>query len=176
MVIYMRKISLVFAILSLSALQATYAADGIINFNGTITGTACVVDPSSITQPVELGSVSTTAFSGGNGSTAGAKSFNIVLKSCPASVNSASVRFDGTTNSGNPSILALNAGQTATNIGIAIYEPDSTTLIPIGSSSAKVTLSENVDNTLTYIAKYMSTGSVGAGSANASTSFTIIYQ
>lgn len=172
----MKRIALICSILLFSALNTTYAADGIINFNGTITGTACVVDPSAISQPVELGTVSTNAFSGGNGSTAAAKRFNIVLKSCPASVTSASVRFDGTTNTANPSILALNSGQTATNVGVAIYEQDSTTMIPVGSSSAKVTLLENVDNTLTYVAKYMATGAVGSGTANASTSFTIIYQ
>ena len=172
----MKKLALISAILSLSALQATYAADGVINFNGTITGTACVVDPSAISQPVELGTVSTAAFSGGSGATAAAKRFNIVLKSCPASVTSASVRFDGTTNTTNPSILALTTGQTATNVGVAIYEQDSATLIPVGTSSASVALQEDIDNTLTYFAKYMATGTVGAGTANASTSFTVTYQ
>lgn len=172
----MKKLALISAILSLSALQATYAADGVINFNGTITGTACVVDPSAISQPVELGTVSTAAFSGGSGATAAAKRFNIVLKSCPASVTSASVRFDGTTNAANPSILALSSGQSATNVGVAIYEQDSATLIPVGTSSASVALQEDVDNTLTYFAKYMATGVVGAGSAKSSTSFTVTYQ
>ena len=172
----MKKLALISAILSLSALQATYAADGVINFNGTITGTACVVDPSAISQPVELGTVSTAAFSGGSGATAAAKRFNIVLKSCPASVTSASVRFDGTTNTTNPSILALTTGQTATNVGVAIYEQDSATLIPVGTSSASVALQEDIDNTLTYFAKYMATGVVGAGSAKSSTSITVTYQ
>lgn len=172
----MKKLALISAILSLSALQVTYAADGVINFNGTITGTACVVDPSAISQPVELGTVSTAAFSGGSGATAAAKRFNIVLKSCPASVTSASVRFDGTTNAANPSILALSSGQSATNVGVAIYEQDSATLIPVGTSSASVVLQEDVDNTLTYFAKYMATGAVGAGSAKSSTSFTVTYQ
>ena len=108
--------------------------------------------------------------------TAAAKRFNIVLKSCPASVTSASIRFDGATNTANPSILALTSGQTATNVGVALYEQDSATLIPVGSSSASVTLLEDVNNTLTYFAKYMATGTVGAGTANASTSFTVTYQ
>jgi major type 1 subunit fimbrin (pilin) len=97
--------------------QAANAADGVINFTGSITGTACVVDTTSIAQPVELGTISTTAFTGGNNTTAAAKRFNIVLKSCPASISSASIRFDGTTNTANPSILALSNGQTATNVG-----------------------------------------------------------
>lgn len=173
----MKKIALISAILSLSALQTANAADGVINFTGNITGTACVVEPSAIAQPVDLGTVSTAAFAGGTGATAASKRFNIVLKSCPASVTTAKVRFDGTTNSANPSILSLSSGQTATNVGVALYEQDNATLIPVGSTSASVTLLEDVDNTLTYFAKYMSTGTtVGAGTANSSTSFTVTYQ
>lgn len=175
----MKKIALISAIttiLSFSALQAANAADGVINFTGNITGTACVVDPSTIAQPVDLGTVSTSAFAGGTGTTAAAKRFNIVLTSCPESISSASIRFDGVTDSANTSILALSNGETATNVGVALYEQDSTTLIPVGSSSASVALQENVDNTLTYFAKYMATGAVGVGTANSSTAFTVIYQ
>lgn len=87
----MKKIALISALMSLSVFQAANAADGVINFTGNITGTACVVDTSAISQPVDLGTISTTAFTGGNGATAAAKRFNIVLKSCPASVSSASI-------------------------------------------------------------------------------------
>ncbi|WP_044611900.1 fimbrial protein [[Enterobacter] lignolyticus] len=171
----MKNISLVSAILSLSVLQVANAADGMINFTGNITGTACVVDTTSVA--VDLGTVSASAFSGGAGTTAAAKRFNIVLKSCPASISSASIRFDGTTNTINPSILALSTGEPASNVGVAIYEQDNATLIPIGSASADVALLADVNNTLTYFAKYMSTGTtVGVGSARSSTAFTVTYQ
>lgn len=172
----MKKITLISALVSLSIFQTASAADGVINFTGNITGTACVVDTNTIAQPVDLGTVSTAAFAGGNSTTAAAKRFNIVLKSCPASISSASIRFDGTTNAANPSILALSNGQTATNVGVALYEQDSATQIPVGSTSANVNLLEDVNNTLTYFAKYMATGVVGAGTANSSTSFTVTYQ
>ncbi|STA81204.1 fimbrial protein [Citrobacter koseri] len=172
----MKKIALISAILSLSVFQAANAADGVISFTGSITGTACVVDTFAIAQPVNLGTVATTAFSGGSGATAAAKRFNIVLKSCPASISNASIRFDGITDTINPSILALSNGQTASNVGVAIYEQDNSTLIPVGSASSSVALEEDVDNTLTYFAKYMATGAVGAGTANSSTAFTVIYQ
>ena len=172
----MKKIALISAVMSLAVFQTANAADGVINFTGNITGTACVVETTAISQPVDLGTISTAAFAGGNGATAAAKRFNIVLKSCPDSISSASVRFDGTTNAANPSILALNNGQTAANVGVALYEQDSATLIPVGSASTSVNLQEDVNNTLTYFAKYMATGAVGAGTANASTSFTVTYQ
>ncbi|MBU9833563.1 fimbrial protein [Rahnella sp. L72c] len=171
----MKKI-LFCSILSLALIQTTQAADGVINFTGNITGSACVVDTSSVAQSVNLGTVSRNAFSGGSGATAAAKRFNIVLRSCPESISSATVRFDGNTNAVNSSILALDSTQTATNVGVALYEQDGLTLIPVGNDSASVALQEDVDNTLTYFAKYMATGAVGAGTANSSTAFSVIYQ
>lgn len=172
----MKKIALISAIMALSATQTAMAADGVINFTGNITDTACVVDVSSATQTVDLGSISVGAFSAGNGATAAAKRFNILLNSCPESVSSAVVRFDGNTNTSNASILALNSGATASNVGVAIYEQDSNTLIPLGTSSASVDLESDETNTLTYFAKYMATGSVGPGTANSTASFTVVYQ
>ncbi|MGU3414165.1 fimbrial protein [Enterobacteriaceae bacterium C34A] len=172
----MKKLALITTLLSVSVFQAAHAADGVINFTGNITDAACVVDTSALAQPVDLGNVSVTAFSGGTGTTAAAKRFNIVLKSCPASVTSASVRFDGVTNTQNPNILALSASQTASNVGVALYEQDNATPIAIGMTSNNVALEEDVDNTLTYFAKYMSTGTVGPGTANSSTAFTVVYQ
>ncbi len=172
----MKKIALISAIMALSATQTAMAADGVINFTGNITDTACVVDVSSATQAVDLGTISVGAFSSGNGATAAAKRFNIQLNSCPESVSSAVVRFDGTTNGANQSILSLNSGATASNVGVAIYEQDSTTLIPVGTSSASVTLNSTGLNTLTYFAKYMATGTVGAGTANSTASFSVTYQ
>ncbi len=172
----MKKIALITTLLSVSVFQAALAADGVINFTGNITDAACVVDTSALAQPVDLGNVSVTAFNGGTGTTAAAKRFNIVLKSCPASVTSASVRFDGVTNTQNPNILALSASQTASNVGVALYEQDNATPIAIGMTSNNVALEEDVDNTLTYFAKYMSTGTVGPGTANSSTAFTVVYQ
>ncbi|HCT9739271.1 TPA: fimbrial protein [Morganella morganii] len=172
----MSKISLIFAILSLCVLQNANAADGVINFSGNITGTACVVDTSAIAQPVNLGTVSATAFANGSGATAAATRFSIVLTACPESISGANIRFDGVANSINPSILALNMNATASNVGVAIYENDSTTLIPVGTPSARVTLLPDTSNTLNYIAKYMATGVVGTGTADSVTSFTVTYQ
>jgi major type 1 subunit fimbrin (pilin) len=171
----MNKITLIATVAALFSAQYVSAADGTINFTGNITDTACVVDASSASQTVALGTVSNTAFSG-SGSTAAPARFTIDLTTCPAAVNMAKVRFDGTTASGNPSVLRLNSGQTATNVGVAIYEQDSSTLIPIGTASAGMTLSSSGTNTMAFIAKYIATGAtVGAGSANATTTFTITY-
>jgi len=161
---------------ALSAVSSlAFSADGTINFTGNITDTACTVDPASASQTVNLGTVASTAFSAA-GSTASPTRFTINLSSCPAAVASANVRFDGTTSNANNSVLALNSDQTATNVGVAIYEQDSSTQIPVGNASANKTLSSSGPNTLTYIAKYYATATpVTAGTANSTATFTIAY-
>ncbi|KFK92345.1 MULTISPECIES: fimbrial protein [unclassified Serratia (in: enterobacteria)] len=171
----MKKTLLIATLAALFSAQSANAADGVINFTGNVTDTACTVDSASANQTVDLGTVSTSAFSGA-GSTASPTRFTISLTTCPVAANSAKVRFDGKTAAGNSAIIGLNSGQTAGNIGVAIYEDNSSTLIPVGSPSAAKTLTSTGVNEMTYIAKYMATGtSVSAGSANATATFTITY-
>ncbi|MBS1206122.1 MAG: fimbrial protein [Proteobacteria bacterium] len=169
----MKKILLIATVAALFSTQYASAADGTINFNGNITDTACTIDASSANQTVTMGTVSKTSFQGA-GSTAAPTRFTISLTACPDTT--AKVRFDGPTAPGNASILRLNTGETAEGVGVAIYEDDSSTLIPVSTASAAKTLSNAGENVLAYVAKYMATGdSVIAGSANATASFTITY-
>ncbi|EJL89943.1 fimbrial protein [Pantoea sp. GM01] len=170
------KLALLVAITaSLGIVGTSTAADGTINFTGTITDNACTVDTGSANQTVNLGTVSTKTFTGA-GVTASPTRFTINLTSCPATVTSASVRFDGATSSANNQILALNSGQTATNVGVALYEQDSSTLIPIASKSVDRPITATGPNVLTFIAKYYATATpVAAGSANSTANFTIAY-
>ncbi|MGP2446641.1 fimbrial protein [Pantoea ananatis] len=161
----------------ISALNANFATayDGTINFTGSVTDTACTVDAASANQTVNLGNISSSSF-GSAGSTAAATRFTIDLTGCPAAAKSASVRFDGTVAKGNSSILSLSSGQTATNLGVGIYQQDSSTLIPIGSSTPSIPLTSSGTNSLTYIAKYYAISTpVAAGTANATATFTIAY-
>lgn len=156
------------------------AADGTINFTGEILESACQVDTSSANQTVELGKVSASAFDQ-SGATAAATKFDIKLTNCPTTDGSptiASVKFDGTNNTTNPDILALTGTSTAKDVGIAIYEKDGATLIPMSNKSQDNTIDTTSSAvTLSFIAKYMSTAAkVGAGTANGTTNFTIIYK
>lgn len=160
-----------------SMLQSSYsfAADGTIQFTGNITTDACVVDAtSSGTQTADLGTLASTAFSSG-GEAAGSTSFQIILSSCPATVNTVAVRFDGTSNATDGRLLALDPGSTATAVGVGIYD-DTGSIIPMHSNSKNypVTLT---GATMNFEGKYVSTGpTVGEGTANATTEFTIMYQ
>jgi major type 1 subunit fimbrin (pilin) len=163
-----------------ASISAAQAADGTINFTGNVTETACEVQTNS---SVALGNIQKSAFSSGAGATAGATRFTITLANCPISTTSATVKFDGTANSTNSSLLALNTGSTATGLGVALFEADGSTPIPLATASNAITLAttgadESAVNgaTATYVAKYMSTAAaVTAGTADATTNFTVSY-
>lgn len=172
----MKKILLPVSLMSFFLLTANaMAADGTINFTGTITDSACKIDTTSSTQTVNLGTVSSTAF-GSVGATASPTKFSIVLSSCPASAKTASVKFDGASDMANSDLLALGSGSTASGVGIGIYESDSTTRIPLATASTAYNLSATETNTLNFIAKYVATAvTVKAGTANSVSDFTIMY-
>ncbi len=155
------------------------AADGRINFTGTILDSACTVNTTSASQTVNLGSVQRTAFKTA-GDVAAATRFDIVLENCPSTVSSASVKFDGQGHNNNKNILALSSGQSAEGVGVALFEADGVTAIPLSTQSAQMildTTAETNRNVMTFVAKYQATqAAVVAGTANATSDFTIIYQ
>lgn len=163
----------------LGTCNAALAADGTINFTGSILDSGCTVDTGSASQTVDLGQLAKSSFTGA-GSTAGSARFDIVVSECPDTVHSAAVTFDGSSDPANPSLLALTAGaETANGVGVALYEVNGSTLIPMHAASRYLTLdtSAGSSNTLSFVAKYMATTeSVSAGQADAATSFTIVYQ
>ncbi len=173
----MNKNFIAVAVLAASAISpVAFAADGTVNFTGSITDIACTVDTDSKNQIVDLGKVSKTAFTA-ESKTAGAKEFSLVLKDCPPTVTSAKVRFDGQQVPGDNSILALNdAADKASNVGIQLSD-NQNNVINLYQDSAAYNLTTDV-NYLKFVAKYYATGTgndVTAGSANAVTDFTIIY-
>lgn len=170
----MKKLAILTTFVSVFAMQNAFAADGTVSFNGKITATACKINSSSTN--VSMGTISTSAFGTSAGITAAAKAFNIVLTECPSGSNYINVRFDGTPDAANPSILALTPGTgVASNVGIALFESNGETLIPLNTNSAQKSITSGT-NTLPYVAKYMSTAaSVTAGSADSTASFTIVY-
>lgn len=156
------------------ALKAN-AADGTINFVGEIIDSACTVSTASANQTVTLGTVSNKAFSGA-GDTADATAFQIQLDSCPATVSSASVKFDGTAVEGNSNALALTPDNgAATGVAVQLRNEDNSVL-PLFTESKSITLAQNATNTLNFNAAYVATAAtVTAGPANAVATFSVVY-
>jgi major type 1 subunit fimbrin (pilin) len=181
----MKKTLLATALLATTALSlsSALAADGTVNFTGSISATACKVDMGgSTTLAVPMGKISTTSFSGA-GTTSAASKFSLQLKTCPTATT-ATVKFDGIAAGGDDKILALTGGAgAATGVGIQLSDK-SGAILPLATNSTSYTLAlgdatdttKDVTNNLDFTARYIATAAtVGAGTANSTASFTINY-
>lgn len=152
------------------------ASDGTINFTGNITDQTCKVDTGSQNLPVSLGNVAQTALNGAKGMRATPTKFSISVSECPETVTGANVKFDGTADNNDQSLLALDGGTgIATGVGIQIADKNGAA-IPLHSASSDYALVEGT-NALDFVARYVSTGpAVTTGTANGTSEFTIIYK
>ena len=175
----MKKNIIAAAIVATAALSMSnaFAAAGTVNFNGEILDAACTVDVGSQNQTVELGKYNKSEFTAAGDVTAATK-FDIVLKDCPATVTSASVRFDGTPDAADSSLLAIDSSVAgaATGVAINLMTADKAQLPLHGSNGYSYTLTDAEDNTLDFYAQYKSTAdAVTAGPANSVANFSVVY-
>lgn len=100
------------------------------------------------------------------------------MKNCPVTVTNAKVRFDGTPDLTNASLLAIDTSVAgaATGVAINLMTADKADLPLHGSNSYIYPLSGTADNTLNFYAQYISTAaSVTAGPANSVANFSVVY-
>ncbi|MCC8373956.1 MULTISPECIES: fimbrial protein [Photorhabdus] len=154
------------------------AADGKINFTGNIISNACKIDTDSANQNVNMGTISSTAFSGVD-STAAATPFSIKMSDCPPEHTHAQVKFDGQIDSKNNNLLALSndkGQEVAGGVAVGIYEEDNSTLIPLAQASKLQAFTDQKTAELKFIAKYVATAqAISPGSGDAVANFTIVY-
>lgn len=169
-------IASVVAMTAVLSVSSVFAAGGQVNFTGEIIDAGCdIVNTPSNPLNVNMGSVATTEFTGA-GSTAAATKFVLQLKNCPATVTSASVKFDGTNVNGDTSVLALTPQSgVATGVGIQLSD-SANAVVPLFTASQAYALTPVQDNNLEFVARYIATSStVTAGPANASANFSVTY-
>lgn len=164
----------------LGMMSGANAADGTIHFTGAIIADACTVDADSQDMTVNLGSVSSTAF-GAAGDKASPTRFTINLGSCPTTLTSASVKFDGVADSANNDLLQLDASADPTDdaSGVGIEISDNTgTAIPLFTASKEYPIDATTNSaSMDFTARYVATAAtVNAGAANATSQFTVNYQ
>lgn len=160
---------------SVFAINNAFAADGTIDFTGEITDQACELAAGSDALKVNLGKVSKKALPSA-GSTAAATKFTIKLINCPATVTTASVKFDADSYLGDDTVIKLKeeAG-VATGVGIQITD-DVNTVVPLFTASKDYPLQQNVENNLDFRARYIAkSDTVTTGPANGTATFTINY-
>ncbi|MFZ5210256.1 type 1 fimbrial major subunit FimA [Enterobacter kobei] len=172
-----------YAIISSAVLASLFIAGaanasfgGRINFEGEVVNAACAVDANSTNQTIQLGQVRSGSFNAA-GQLAGKVPFSIQLNDCDTTVSStASVGFIAVQDATDQNALAVNGGAgAATGIGIYITDASGTVVTPDGTESSAVTLIDG-KNVLPFHAQYVSTdAAVTAGTANATTTFRVIY-
>lgn len=174
------KKKIVIAILAAgSALSMTqaFAAAGTVNFNGNILMPPATSMSRQSDQVVVLGDYYKTEFPVAGSRTAATK-FDIILKNCPVTVNNAKVRFDGTPDLSNSSLLAIDSSVAGAASGVAInlMTADKADLPLHGSNGYSYPLTSTADNTLNFYAQYVSTtATVVAGPANSVANFSVVY-
>lgn len=167
-----------FAVTAAVSMSNVFAAAGTVNFTGEILDAACTVDVASQNQTVDLGKYNKTEFNNTSGIKTAATGFDIVLKDCPTTVSSAKIRFDGTPETTDSRLLAIDSSVAGAAKGVAInlMTADKTDLPLHGVNTYNYTLSSTQPNTLKFYAQYQSTSSlVEAGPANSAASFSVVY-
>ncbi|WP_336220212.1 fimbrial protein [Citrobacter amalonaticus] len=173
----MNLIAFALAATAAVSMSNAFAAAGTVNFSGQILDAACTVDVASQNQTVTLGQYNKSEFTNAGDVTA-AKKFSIVLKDCPAAVTQAHVRFDGTPETTDSTLLAIDssAAGAATGVAINMMSADMTQLPLHGDNNYRYTLSSTAPNSLDFYAQYKSTAqTVTAGPANSVASFSVVY-
>lgn len=175
----MKKVLIASAVILSGMLAAqSFAATGTVAITGAVIDKGCDVVGGAGALDLDLGVVDGTGFKGTVGTTMGSAPLKISLTNCPTSIGGVGVVFDGPTNAVNTNLLALQAAQdSAEGVGVAFYEYDSTTLIPLHQQSAYNPLAEEQTAVeLNYVAKYMATEkTVVGGKADAVANFTLVY-
>jgi len=167
--------SIIASFLAIAALApaAAFASDGTITINGTVTAQTCTINGGSPNLAVTLPTVSTSALASA-GQTATPTPFTIALTAC--NPNSGNVRAFFETGSNVLATRRLKNNGTATNLEIGLLNTDNTPIAIGAASGAQGTSSVAISSgsaNLTYMAQYVATGPVGAGTVTTSVTYSI---
>ncbi|MCW0313686.1 fimbrial protein [Pantoea ananatis] len=167
-------IKTLFVISLLCCYSSTYAHDVIVQINGIISESGCVVDSNSREFSVNLGSVASGDFTSGK-TTSKLIPFSLFLRDCSSLSSGVKITFRGESDLSNPSLLRLtDTEHSAQGIAIEILDKDKTSLA-LNSSSVRYSLTPNADAELNFFSRYKATSGVQPGIANATATFNLEY-
>ncbi|MBL5954414.1 fimbrial protein [Enterobacter asburiae] len=159
----------------LLAASGAYAADTVINFQGTIKAATCDITTGA-DQTVQLGDTGTTRF-GGPGDVSDLKAFYIGLNCPVGGPEFATVTFMGKAAS-DPTLLALDdVPGSASGVAVRINELDGKTQVRLNEPSATRSITPG-NVALGFTAQYealVDRPQIVAGVANATAQFTVNY-
>jgi len=164
---------------SAAASQFAEAADGQINFTGTVTAQTCTINGgTSGNFTVALPKVAASSLAAA-GQTAGRTPFTISLAACTPKTGAVRAFFESPNTDAATGRLKLDAGGSS-NVQIGLLNGSDQSPIKLGMAEATqnslpATLADGVA-TLSYYAMYYATGAATAGAANSRVMYTIAYQ
>ncbi|WP_455817227.1 type 1 fimbrial adaptor subunit FimF [Pseudomonas cerasi] len=176
----MRKyLSILSALPLVLILGYAHAVDSTISITGYLKDNTCSVSVDSQDFTVDLLSNAATQFYR-VGAVTPAVPFRIVFNQCGHSVTAVRVRYTGTSDSDNATLLKIDVGtNAASGIGVQILDHDKTSIaLNAPQDSQKWTpLTAGQSNTLGFYARLMSTRApVTAGAVTATANFTLEFQ
>lgn len=162
---------------------ASFASDGTITFNGSITGQTCTisVNGGSASASVTLPQVSASALST-VGTKAGQKPFVIALTNCSTKSGGARALFEVGSGVDTTTGRLFNTATGATaakGVEIGLATTSGTDILVNGVATQPqtfVTIDATGSATLNYLAQYVATGTVTAGTTSSSVTYSIEYQ
>lgn len=165
------------------AAATTQAADGQVEFTGTVNDNACTINSESVKKSVDMGQVRIADFASTVGSTAGATPFSISLENCSGpTLKNASIKFSGQQAVTDATVLGMTGENQITGVGIQINDARTGSKLALNTASSDYVLRPQ-GNTFDFTASYVrlaadteEVSGIGTGKVNALASFDVTYK
>ena len=179
------------SLLIVMAAATAQAADGQVEFTGTINDNACTINSESVKKAVDMGQVRIADFPNTVGAvaTAGATPFSISLENCSGStLKNASIKFSGQQSGTDATVLGMTGDNQVSGVGIQINDARTGNKLPLNTASNDYVLrpqSNTFDFTASYVRLVADTEASGdtpgvrgisTGKVNALASFDVTYK
>ena len=179
------------SLLIVMAAATAQAADGQVEFTGTINDNACTINSESVKKSVDMGQVRIADFPNTVGAvaTTGATPFSISLENCSGStLKNASIKFSGQQSGTDATVLGMTGENQVSGVGIQINDARTGNKLALNTASNDYVLrpqSNTFDFTASYVRLVADTeGSddtpgvrgIGTGKVNALASFDVTYK
>ena len=179
------------SLLIVMAAATAQAADGQVEFTGTINDNACTINSESVKKAVDMGQVRIADFPNTVGAvaTAGATPFSISLENCSGStLKNASIKFSGQQAGTDATVLGMTGDNQVPGVGIQINDARTGNKLPLNTASNDYVLrpqSNTFDFTASYVRLVADTAAsgetpgvrgIGTGKVNALASFDVTYK
>jgi major type 1 subunit fimbrin (pilin) len=177
------------SLLVMMAATTSHAADGQVEFTGTINDNACTINSESVKKSVDMGQVRIADFANTVGATAGSTPFSISLENCSGStLKNASVKFSGQQAGTDATVLGMIGDNQVAGVGIQIADARTGNKLDLNAASNDYVLrpqSNTFDFTASYVRLVADTAAsgdtpgvrgIGTGKVNALASFDVTYK